>query len=221
MEQLIERFLKVRLELKLAGVAGVILALTAGVYFIWITDLQQAEESNQRQIQKLEDDLIQKQAIANNLQEYRHQKEVLEQRLQEALTELPNDANIDELLSQLNEVGVKAGLQLSSVEPGTETKEGSFYSKIPVKLSVVGNYHEIALFFDMVGKLQRIVNISDIQLKSPEKKGDKVVLRVDCLATTFRFTDTKPASKIVGAVAAPGAPGASATPTAVPAGGAK
>ena len=86
MEQLIERFLKVRLELKLAGVAGVILALTAGVYFIWITDLQQAEESNQRQIQKLEDDLIQKQAIANNLQEYRHQKEVLEQRLQEALT---------------------------------------------------------------------------------------------------------------------------------------
>ena len=57
MEQLIERFLKVRLELKLAGVAGVILALTAGVYFIWITDLQQAEESNQRQIQKLEDEL--------------------------------------------------------------------------------------------------------------------------------------------------------------------
>jgi type IV pilus assembly protein PilO len=201
-------------------VAGVILLLTAAVYFFWISDLQQQEQVNQRQIQKLEDDLIQKQAIANNLQEYRHQKEVLEQRLQEALTELPNDANIDELLSQLNEVGVKAGLELTSVEPGVEAKEGSFYSKIPVKLSMVGNYHEIGMFFDMVGKLKRIVTISDIQLKAPEKRGDKVVLKVDCLATTFRFTDTKPAGKP--AAGAPGAPVGTAPPVqGVPAGGAK
>ncbi len=117
---------------------------------------------------------------------------------------------------QLNEVGVKAGLQLSSVEPGLEQKEGTFYSKkIPVKLSMIGNYHEIAAFFDLVGKLKRIVNISDITLKSPEKRGDKVVLKVDCLATTFRFLETsgKPAP-------VQGAAG-SASPTAPAIGGAK
>ena len=189
MDQLIERFLKVRLEVKLAGMVGALLVMTGVVYFFWITDLQQAEEGQQHEIQKLEDDLIQKQAIANNLAEYRRQKEILEQRLKEALTELPDDANIDDLLMQLNEIGVKAGLQLSSVEPGTEEKEGTFYSKIPVKLSMVGNYHEIAAFFDLVGKLKRIVNISDIVLKNPEKRGDKIVLRVDCLATTFRFIE--------------------------------
>jgi type IV pilus assembly protein PilO len=195
LDQLIERFLKVRLEVKLAGMAGALLVMTGVVYFFWITDLQQAEEGQQHEIQKLEDDLIQKQAIANNLAEYRRQKEILEQRLKEALTELPDDANIDDLLMQLNEIGVKAGLQLSSVEPGTEEKEGTFYSKIPVKLSMVGNYHEIAAFFDLVGKLKRIVNISDIVLKNPEKRGDKIVLRVDCLATTFRFLESagKPA----------------------------
>jgi type IV pilus assembly protein PilO len=75
------------------------------------------------------------------------------------------------------------------VEPGTEAKEGTFYSKIPVKLQMVGNYHEIASFFDAVGRLKRIVNISEIKVKSPEKDHDKVVLKVDCLATTFRFID--------------------------------
>jgi type IV pilus assembly protein PilO len=210
LDQLIERFLKVRLEVKLAGLAGALLLMTGVVYFFWITDLQQAQEAQQHEIQKLEDDLIQKQAIANNLAEYRRQKEILEQRLKEALTELPDDANIDDLLMQLNEVGVKAGLQLSSVEPGSEQKEGSFYSKIPVKLSMVGNYHEIAAFFDLVGKLKRIVNISDISLRSPEKRGDKVVLRVDCLATTFRFLDVVGKPVPVQGAAGSGAPAAPA-----------
>jgi len=209
LDQLIERFLKVRIEVKLAGLAGALLLMFGVVYFFWITDLEQDQQAQQQQIQKLEDDLIQKQAIANNLAEYRRQKEILEQRLQEALTELPDDANIDDLLMQLNEIGVKAGLQLSSVEPGTEEKEGSFYSKIPVKLSMIGNYHEIAAFFDLVGKLKRIVNISDISLKSPDKRGDKIVVKVDCLATTFRFLEVanKPAP-IQGAAgsAAPAAP---------------
>lgn len=208
MEQLIDRFLKVRLELKLAGLAGALVVVTAVVYFFWITDLQQQQETQAHQIQKLDDELIQKQAIANNLQEYRHQKELLEQRLQEALIELPNDANIDELLTQFSEVAQRAGLEIESVEPGVEGKEGSFYSKIPVKISVAGNYHEIASFFDYIGKLKRIVNISDIQLKSPEKRGDKVVLKVDCMATTYRFTD----------VAKPKGSAAAATPHAAPVG---
>ncbi len=192
MEQFLDRILKVRWEIKLAVLAGALAALTGGTYFFFISDLQDDIGRQDAQIKRLEDELIQKQSIANNLPEYRRQKEILEQRLAEALTELPNDANIDELLTQLNEVGVRAGLDLTSIEPGAEAKEGSFYSKIPVKLSVVGNYGEIASFFDSVGRLKRIVNISEISLKEPTKKGDKIVLKADCLATTFRFIDQKP-----------------------------
>jgi type IV pilus assembly protein PilO len=191
-EQFLERILKVRLEIKAAIVVGLSLVIVAGNYFFFISDVQDEITKQDAQIKRLEDELIQKQSIANNLNEYRRQKEVLEQRLAEALTELPNDANIDELLTQLNEVGVRSGLELTSVEPGAEAKEGSFYSKIPVKLSVSGNYGEIASFFDAVGRLKRIVNISDISLRSPVKEGDKVVLKADCLATTFRFVDQTP-----------------------------
>jgi type IV pilus assembly protein PilO len=219
LEQLIDRILKLRLEFKILGLAGAVLVLTGLNYFVWIGDLNNQAASQDAQIQKLENDLIQKQAIANNLAEYRRQKEALEHKLQEALTELPNDANIDELLTQLNETGVRAGLNLTSVEPGTELKEGGFYSKIPVKLTLSGNYHEVATFFDLVGKLKRIVNISDISLKTPEKKGDKVVLKVDCLATTFRFVEAKGAGSKPGAGASGGAkalPAATAAPTSQP-----
>lgn len=193
MEQLLERILKLRLEIKVAVMVGTALVMVGGTYFFFVSDIQDEITKQDAQIKRLEDELIQKQSIANNLAEYRRQKEVLEQRLAEALTELPNDANIDELLTQLNEVGVRAGLALTSVEPGAEAKEGSFYSKIPVKLSLSGNYGEIASFFDAVGRMKRIVNISDINLKSPTKDGDKVVLKADCLATTFRFVDQAPA----------------------------
>ncbi len=189
MEQFLDRIVKVRWEIKLGVLFGSILLMFLANYFFLVSDTQDEIVRQDAQIKKLEDDLIQKQSIANNLNEYRRQKEILEQKLAEALTELPNDANIDELLSQLNEVGVRSGLELASVEPGSEANEGSFYSKIPVKLSIVGNYHEIATFFDAVGRLKRIVNISDIQLKSPTRQGDKVVLKADCLATTFRFVD--------------------------------
>jgi type IV pilus assembly protein PilO len=231
LEQLLDRILKLRLEFKVLGLTVAVLLVTALNYFVWVSDLGEEADRQDSMIQKLENDLIQKQAIANNLAEYRRQKEVLEQKLQEALTELPNDANIDELLTQLNETGVRAGLDLTSVEPGTELKEGSFYSKIPVKITLSGNYHEIATFFDLVGKLKRIVNISDISLRSPDKKGDKVVLKVDCLATTFRFVDAKQAAPkpVPGSPLSPSAPpsaGAATLPPqpaspAAPAGGAK
>jgi type IV pilus assembly protein PilO len=211
LEQFLERILKVRTEIKAAVLLGAVVAIFGGNYLLFISDLKDEIVKQDAQVKRLEDELIQKQSIANNLNEYRRQKEVLEQRLAEALTELPNDANIDELLTQLNEVGVRSGLELTSVEPGTEAKEGSFYSKIPVKLSLTGNYGEIASFFDSVGRLKRIVNISDISLKSPAKQGDKVVLHADCLATTFRFVE-QAGPKTAKAPGAPGQPGAATQP---------
>lgn len=86
----------------------------------------------------------------------------------------------------MNDVGVKAGLDITSVEPGAESKE-QFYAKIPIKMKVSGNYHEIAVFFDSVGKLKRIVNVNDIKFGNPTKRAEKMVLAAEFQATTFRF----------------------------------
>ena len=134
----------------------------------------------------LEDELIQKQSIANNLAQFKHEKEILERRLAQALTELPNESNIDDLIRSLSEVGTKSGLTINSIDPQAEQKQ-SFYASIPIVMSVTGNYHEIGVFLDSVSKLARIVNVTNIRMSQPRVTNDKLLVNATYVATTFRF----------------------------------
>src|SRR4029078_222626 len=124
--------------------------------------------------------------IANNLAQFKHEKEILERRLAQALTELPNEANIDDLIRSLSEVGTKSGLTINSIDPQAEQKQ-SFYASIPIVMSVTGNYHEIGVFLDSVSKLARIVNVTNIRRSQPRFSNDKLLVNATCVATTFRF----------------------------------
>ncbi|HLL52719.1 MAG TPA: type 4a pilus biogenesis protein PilO, partial [Myxococcaceae bacterium] len=118
----------------------------------------------------------------------RREMDVLETKLQEALTELPEKKDLEELLAQLNDIGKKSGLEIALVEPVAESPAG-FYAKIPIKMNVSGNYHEIARFLFDVSNLRRIVNVNNIKFTSPTVKNEKVTLQSEFLATTFRFLD--------------------------------
>ena len=102
--------------------------------------------------------------------------------------ELPQNKDIEELLAQLNDIGKKSGLEISRVEPGAETVSGGeFFARIPVRMVVSGNYHEIALFLQEVANMRRIVNVNNIKLDGAKLKNEKVVLNSSFMATTFRF----------------------------------
>ena len=133
--------------------------------------------------------LAEKQAIADNLNERRKEMDALEQKFQEALTQLPEKKDIEELLSQLSDVGKKSGLEIARVVPGGEATEG-FYSRIPISMAVSGNYNEIAMFLQEIANLRRIVNVSDLRLTQAVIKGDKVSLTSEFMATTFRFSES-------------------------------
>jgi type IV pilus assembly protein PilO len=75
-------------------------------------------------------------------------------------------------------------------QPLPEVQRG-FYAEVPVRIEVEGSYHEVAMFFDRVGKLNRIVNIRDITMSEPEVRSGKVVLRTTGLAVTYRFLSTE------------------------------
>lgn len=192
MEQLIERVNKLATPVKAGIIAGIILLLTAGTYFLVITDIETRIEGIKAEQQAKDITLAEKQAIADNLSERRKEMDALEQRFEEALTQLPEKKDIEELLSQLNDVGKKAGLEIGRVTPGAERSEG-FYSSIPITMAVSGNYHEIATFLQEIAGLRRIVNVSNLHLGTPTMRGDKVMLSSDFMATTFRFSDTRKA----------------------------
>jgi len=196
MEQLLDKIAKAPPAVKYGGLAALVVLLSVLNFFFGIQPLQDSIAEQENTQRGLDRQLAEKQEIAQNLNERRREMDILEQKLAEALTELPEKKDIDELLAQLNDIGKKSGLEISRVEPGGETN-ATFFAKIPIKMSVSGNFHEIAMFMQEIANMRRIVNVNNIKLGTPVLKNDKVVLSSEFLATTFRFVDqaAQPAKK--------------------------
>ena len=190
MDRIIETLNKAPNSVKWGGLAALLAIITAVNFFFFVDDAANRIAAQANEQRTLEQQLAEKKAIADNLNDRRREMDQLDQKLQEALTELPDRKDIDELLAQLNDVGKKSGLEISKVEPTPEVAE-SFFAKIPVKMQVSGNYHEIALFLQEVANMRRIVNVSNIKLSvnQSQSKPEKVVLSSEFIATTFRFVE--------------------------------
>ena len=192
----LERAVKAPLAVKLGVAAGVAVLLTVLNYFVIgiptfgasVTDVEDKIIRVDKEQKKLDADLIEKTAIANNLNQFRREREILEQKLAEALAELPNQKNLDELLQLFQDRAQKAGLDIGTIEPAAVQNDG-FYARIPIPMTATGNYHEIATFFDALGRLRRIVNVSNISLADPKVVNGKVVVNARFLVTTFMFTE--------------------------------
>lgn len=191
MDKYLDLIVKAPLGVKLGGLFATVALITAANFFLFIKPLEEQIANQRNEQRRLERDLAEKSEIAQNLNERRREMDLLEQKLAEALTELPENKDVEELLAQLNDVGKKSGLEIARVEPGPETVAGGeFFARIPIKMAVSGNFHEVALFFQEVANMRRIVNVSNIRLENPTKKNEKIVLQSSFLATTFRFVDT-------------------------------
>jgi type IV pilus assembly protein PilO len=201
MEKFIEQIAKLPLGAKIGAVAGAVALVSVLNYFVFgmnlgasISGIEDEIRTTQTQQEQLDKDFIEKTAIANNLNQFRREKELLEQQLRLALTELPEDKKLDELLQLFQDRAQKAGLDIGTIEPGKVSNE-RFYAKIPIPMTVTGNFHEIATFFDSLGRMQRIVNVTDIQLSDPKDVNGKVMLQAKFLATTFMFLDPSKATE--------------------------
>ena len=207
MDQLIERVAKAPVGAKVAAVAGAVLLLSVLNYFVVsmrlgpsISEVNERIVRAEKDLAKLDKEFTEKTAIANNLNQFRREKELLEQQLREALAELPEEKKVDELLLLFQDRAQKSGLEIATIEPKTPVSE-KFYARLPIPMSVSGNFHEIATFFDALGRMRRIVNVTDIVLDAPKDVNGKMVLSAKFLATAFMFIDpaTAPAPKAGGA----------------------
>lgn len=185
-----DEFVEKVTKLPTAHKAGIVIAiagvLTAATFFVLVQPMWDDTTRAIKRMRTLENELIQNQAIANNLQQFRKEKELLEQQLAKALTELPEDANIEALVESLYTLGSDSGLVIENIEPKGQRNQ-QFYAEVPLAMAVTGNYHEIAVFFDQISKLKRIINITGIKLGTPTLKNEKVDLKATYTATAFRF----------------------------------
>ncbi len=170
---------------KVALLAVVLVMMGVGYYFIVHQELVDKLKALDARNHKLEEELQEKMEIANNISKFRKKVEYLQQRLEEKKKNLPEDANMDQLLKTLNELSEKSDMRIIQFVPQAEVAQ-AFYAEIPVKMDIEGNYSEIATFFDKLSKEDRIINVTDISMSDPKIRNGKVILKASCLAKTFR-----------------------------------
>lgn len=110
----------------------------------------------------------------------------VEAEFQEATRQLPESKEIPDLLRQVSNLGRDSGLEITLFrQQGENLKE--LYADVPVEMAVRGGYHQLALFFEKVRQLDRIVNIGDIAMKNPQMLEGRLQVEASFSATTYRF----------------------------------
>jgi type IV pilus assembly protein PilO len=178
-----------------------------GIFFYYYEMPVRAEMSSRRgQLVSLRADITKGLTTAKKLPEFRAQVSDLEGRLANLKAILPEEKDAADLLNRMQTVAAQSNMTIKGFKPApTVTKQ--LHAEWPITLELEGTYHNLAIFFDRVGKFTRIVNISglDVKGRQGEAKGDsKATITATCVATTFVLLD-KPAAK-------PGAKPAAAPP---------
>ena len=191
---------KLNLQQKLL-VLGIILILILLLdLYVWPGYLAErnAYAGLQGQERSVQAKVLETQAIADHKEEFQNELNKLSEQLNEALTKLPNNPEVDKYLVTLNTLSKTTELNVVQIEPKTEVVKG-FYAEIPVQIHLTGTYDNIAVFLYKLAELQRIVNVSDLDLKVMQQTSTgKTMLDAAFLTKIFRFVESAPAATAAG-----------------------
>lgn len=190
MDPQVEKILKLPAKQKiLILVLVLILEFAALGWFLYMPKYRE-HENLKGELSRLQGEIDEKTRIAANLPRMQIEYEQLSRDLAQALTELPNSKEIPSLLTSITTIGKDAGLDFLVFRPKTEAQK-DFYAEVPVDIIVAGSYYSVANFFAAVSNLPRIVNITNVVFSEIKTTNNRVMTKVNCLATTFRFLDKK------------------------------
>jgi type IV pilus assembly protein PilO len=173
----------------LAGVAVCFALISVFAYFSYYPKFKQIDTLDTRH-KKLKSELIIAKKNASELEQFQQKMKEAEDNFKIASKALPETKEIPDLLTNISKSGQDSGLEFLLFQPHSD-KANDFYAEIPVLIQVKGGYHNLALFFDRVSRLSRIVNIKNIAMEASNEPGS---LMTKCTAVTYRFIDsgTKP-----------------------------
>jgi type IV pilus assembly protein PilO len=163
-----------------------ILALipVAGHLLVWQDQMDELERGIAQE-ETLKKDYLAKKTQAINLDLHKQQLREIDTQFGALLKQLPNKAQMDALLVDINQAGLSRGLQFELFRPASSEAAREFYSELPITLKLIGTYHDMGGFAADVGQLPRIVTLNDVSIEAG-KDGN---LTMDVTARTFRYLD--------------------------------
>jgi type IV pilus assembly protein PilO len=194
MPAVLDSYLKWSMKRRLLLWAGVCLGGILLYYFLGFQPNLQKLRALEEDYNRLGKELRENEAIAANLPRVKEEVRRLDEKLAQALEKLPNQEEIPALLRTVSDLGRDSGLEFLLFKPSPFVPK-DFYAEVPLELQVLGRYHDVAVFFDKIGKLPRIVTIQDLELGGAKRAAAGLKLTASCRATTFKFLEAgeKPA----------------------------
>ncbi len=168
------------------GIAFVVLTLALTYFFVW--DEQRPElQQREAEEQTLRQEFRTKHAKAVNLDLYKQQLKDIERSFGALLRQLPGRTEVPNLLVDISQTGLSAGLEEKLFQPQAEVKK-DFYAELPIKIRLTGSYHQFGQFVSGIAALPRIVTLHDIDIKSDNKDAYDQ-LSLELTAKTYRYLD--------------------------------
>jgi type IV pilus assembly protein PilO len=188
---LFEKVEKIKMPIRIAIFLGTLVFL-AGLffYFVYLPKTEQIA-STKAEIAKLQQKLNQALVRVRALKKFEAEYAEVDAQFQEALKLLPNTKEIPSLLKSITQLGTDSQLEFLLFSPQRERPQ-DFFMEIPVSIEVSGTYHNVAIFFDKVGQMERIVNILNVSMTPAKDRSTQLTTRCD--AVTYRFKGETDAS---------------------------
>ena len=197
MNDLVERLFALSPRARLGCYAGAFILLALLYWSFFYSPVAAELRQKSETLEELEAQQVKKTKLAAQLEQFKREVKELDAKLREALAQLPDQKEIPDLLSTVSSLGRESGLEILLFRQRPEVLQ-DFYAEVPVEMLMKGTYAQLTEFFSRVAKLNRIVNVKDISMKSPviDKSGDRVVIDTSCTAVTFRFLSEEERARI-------------------------
>ena len=169
-----------------------VLLVGVSIYFFFWPKFEKIN-SLTADLKELEKKLTTAKRNAADLKKFQAKMKEAEAQFKLAMKKLPEKEEIPSLLTSISDSGQQVGLGFLLFEPKPERAK-EFYAEIPVAMSIMADYHNLAIFFDQVARLSRIVNIRDIRIGHTKSKNSNE-LSTKCTAVTYKFIETPPKKK--------------------------
>lgn len=160
-------------------------AIAGAGYYYLVKDEYLALDKVEKTELDLRAELERKQAKAVNLEAYREQLKEMQESFGAMLRQLPDKTEVAALLVDVSQTGLAAGLEFELFQPMPEIKQ-DFYAELPIKIRVVGDYHEFGEFVSGLAALPRIVTVHDVNI-SRQKDGGQLIM--EATAKTYRYLE--------------------------------
>ncbi len=170
---------------RIAVCLALMVAIVVALWFVWLSGSDEELKGERAKEVQVREEFTKKLVQAVNLDALRKQREQVQQYVTQLEKQLPSKAEMDALLSDINQAGLGHNLQFELFKPGQVVVK-EYYAELPITLRVTGRYHDVGAFASDIANLSRIVTLSNLAVTPTSRDG---YLTMEGIAKTYRYLD--------------------------------